>query len=80
MQIYLELFLKIFLNFCLDVSLCMYYLWYMDMRKRHIVVFDAGEDFKEFLEKESQKKKLSVGAYVKAHLKKSTKYKEPQIV
>lgn len=39
-----------------------------------------NQHFRQHLEDQADKKKIKLGTYVKAMLKKHTKYKEPEIV
>lgn len=45
-----------------------------------ILTFKVKSDFKRFIEKQAKKKSLSTGGYIKAVLKKHTKYVEPDLV
>lgn len=44
------------------------------------ITFKAKEDFKEHLDKQALKKGLPTGTYIKAILKKYTKFKEKELV
>ena len=44
------------------------------------ITFKAKDDFKEHIDKQAFKKGLSTGAYIKAILKKYTKFKEKELV
>lgn len=45
-----------------------------------VMTFKANEHFRQHLEKKAGEKKLKVGTYVKAILKKYTGYKEKELV
>lgn len=44
------------------------------------ITFKASDDLKEHLDKQAVKKGLATGAYIKAILKKFTKFKEKELV
>jgi len=44
------------------------------------ITFKASEDFKQHLDKQAIKKGLATGTYIKAILKKFTKFKERELV
>lgn len=44
------------------------------------ITFKAKEDFKEHIDKQAVKKGISTSAYIKAILKKYTKFKEKELV
>lgn len=45
--------------------------------KSNVMTFKASKPFREHLEQQAIKKKLKTGTYIKAVLKKHSKYKEP---
>lgn len=48
--------------------------------QNEVITFKASKHFREHLEKQAVRKKLKPGTYIKAVLKKYTKYKEPEIL
>lgn len=50
------------------------------MKRGDVMTFKASEDFRDHLEKEAIKRNLKTGTFIKAVLKKYTKYKEKDLV
>ena len=48
--------------------------------KRAILIVDLGHELKQHIENQAVKKKVDVSKYVRAALKKVSKFKEKQIV
>ena len=48
--------------------------------KSDVMTFKANPEFRAHLEKQAEKRKLRVGTYIKAVLKKYTSYKEKELV
>jgi hypothetical protein len=48
--------------------------------KGDVMTFKVNSHLRKHLETEAKKKDLKVGTYIKALLKKHTKYKEPELV
>lgn len=54
-----------------------YYLWCMG---KNAISIDIKPHFKQHLDKQALKKGLNFGTFIKAVLKKHTKYKEPEVI
>lgn len=52
----------------------------MKQAKGDVINFKAHQHFREHLDNQARKKGMKLGTYIKAVLKKYTKYKEPELV
>ena len=50
------------------------------MRKSDVMTFKISEDFRAHIESEAKKRNLKPGTFVKAVLKKYTKFKEKELI
>ncbi len=48
--------------------------------QKQVLTFKASDDFVQHLQGQADKKRLKLGTFIKAVLKKHTKYKEPELV
>ena len=55
-------------------------MYYFAPMQTKVITFKASPHFAQHLEKQGNKKRLKLGTFIKAVLKKHTKYKEPELL